>query len=79
MDLKARQALLNYAQTYQQLYQRQPSDLRLLDEEWVIVNGARMRVSELIYLTEQLQQEYYQGQNQRRNIVLRLVQWLKQR
>lgn len=78
MDLKAKQALLNYAQAYQQLYQRQPSDLRLLDEEWVVVNGARMRVSELAYITEQLQQEYYRGRDRRRSIVSRLVQWLKQ-
>lgn len=74
----AERTLLNYARVYQQLYQRQPADLRVLDDEWVSVKGARMRVSELAYLTLQLQQEYHRGRDQRRNIILRLVQWLKQ-
>ena len=38
--------MVSYIEAYQQLYKRQPSSLHALDREWVIVNGARMRVSE---------------------------------
>jgi len=67
----------HYAEAYRNLYNRLPKDLRVLDNEWVIVNGARMRVKELEYLTQQLQQEYKQGIIEKRSIVTRLVRWLK--
>lgn len=77
MELSPDKVMLNYAQAYQKLYNRMPKDLRLLDQEWVIVNGARMRVSELEYLTRQLLQEYNQTLGQKRTIISRLIQWLK--
>ncbi|MFW5748798.1 MAG: hypothetical protein ACOCYT_04210 [Chloroflexota bacterium] len=49
----------------------------MLDQDWVIVNGARMRVRELEYLTHQMQLEYRQALEQRRGVVQRLMHWLK--
>jgi hypothetical protein len=66
-----------YVEAYRKLYNRTPSDLRALDNDWVIVNGARMRLSELEYLTKQLQLEYSQITSEKKNIVNRLIGWLK--
>ena len=77
MNPSSEQVMLHYAEAYQKLYNRIPKDLRALDNDWVVVNGARMRVTELEYLTKQLQQEYRQGLAERRSIVNRLVSWLK--
>jgi hypothetical protein len=70
-------AMVHYTDAYSKLYNRLPKDLRALDHEWVIVNGARMRVSELEYLTHQLQQEYKQGLTEKRSMVHRLLGWFK--
>jgi len=80
MDAQSEKVISHYAEAYQQLYKRSPKDVRILGNGWVSVNGAKMRVSELEYLTIQLQQEYNQGRNleQRRNIVNRLLKWFKQ-
>ena len=69
--------MLDYSRAYQKLYNRNPKELRAVDNDWVVVNGARMRVSELQYLTSQLQQEYQQSLAVRRGIVKRLIGWLK--
>ncbi|PJF39768.1 MAG: hypothetical protein D6737_14155, partial [Chloroflexi bacterium] len=76
------QVIRLYSEAYQNLYKRTPRDLQALDNEWVIVNGAQMRVSELAHLTKQLQREY-QNQfapslDQRRNVVKRLLRFFKQ-
>lgn len=78
MDLSSEKALMRYSEAYQRLYNRKPKDLRTLEQGWVIVNGARMRVTELEYLTAQLQTEYRQGLEQRRSIVHRLLKFFKQ-
>ncbi|NDJ62576.1 MAG: hypothetical protein GYB67_15720 [Chloroflexi bacterium] len=78
MEISAEQAVFSYAEAYRKLYNRTPRDLRAVDNDWVIVNGARMRVTELEYLTQQLQQEYRQGIEQKRNLVTRLINWFKQ-
>lgn len=75
--LLSKTVLDHYAEAYRKLYNRSPRDLKVIDHEWVIVNGARMRVAELEYLTKQLQQEYSQGIAEKRGIVNRLVSWLK--
>lgn len=67
--------MLQYVEAYEQLYQRRPRDLRAVDEEWVIVNGARMRFTELDNLTKQLQLEYKQTMSNKRNLVGRLIKW----
>lgn len=77
MELQSEKAMMHYVAAYQKLYNRVPKDLQALDNEWVVVNGARMRVTELENLTYQLQQEYSQGQEQKRSIVMRLLQWFK--
>lgn len=77
MEINAERALMGYAEAYHQLYNRQPRDLRAVDDDWVIVNGARMRAIELEYLTRQLQQEYTQGVAQKKSMVLRLLNWFK--
>lgn len=77
MELRSEKAMNHYVDAYQKLYNRVPKDLQALDNEWVVVNGARMRVSELENLTLQLQQEYFQGLEQRRSIVNRLLKWFK--
>lgn len=75
--MNAEKVMQNYVEAYHKLYNRTPSDLRALDHEWVIVNGARMRITELEYLTKQLQQEYSQMMLNRRNLVSRLINWFK--
>lgn len=69
--------MLQYVEAYEKLYNRRPRDLRALDEDWVIVNGARMRLSELDHLTKQLQLEYKQTMSNKRNLVSRLIKWFK--
>ena len=77
MEQAAKRVIINYARAYNQLYNRMPNDLRILNADWVIVNGARMKVTELEYLTKRLQQEYVQGLEQRRSVVSRLIRWFK--
>ncbi|MBK8032584.1 MAG: hypothetical protein IPK17_24510 [Chloroflexi bacterium] len=55
-----------------------PKDLRALDSNWVIVNGARIQVNELEHLTKRLQHEYDQANIQKKNMVSRLINWFKQ-
>lgn len=76
MSKGAEWVMRNYVEAYEQLYQRRPRDLRALDQEWVIVNGARMRLDELEYITRQLQQEYQQTRS-KRSVVERLIRWFK--
>lgn len=77
MELTAEQAMTHYSQAYQKLYKRLPADIRTLDHEWVVVNGARMRATELQFLTEQLCREYDQNLSQKKNVVKRLLAWFK--
>ncbi|HEX2906515.1 MAG TPA: hypothetical protein VHO69_06615 [Phototrophicaceae bacterium] len=77
-ESNSEKALVRYSEAYQLLYNRKPKDLRPLENGWVVVNGARMRVTELEYLTTQLQHEYRQGLDQRRTVVQRLLKWFKQ-
>jgi hypothetical protein len=78
VNMNPEQAMSHYAEAYNRLYKRAPKDLRAIENGWVIVNGARMRVSELEHLTRQLQSEYERAMAQRKNIVNRLLGWFKQ-
>lgn len=69
--------MANYTRAYQKLYKRTPKDLRVLDENWVIVNGARMRIMELEQLTYQLQREYDEAMGHQRRIVSKLIKWFR--
>ncbi len=80
MDTYSQKVMTHYAQAYQLLYKRSPKELRILENGWVHVNGAKMRVTELEFLTQQLQKEYH-GQVSvvdRRSIVKRLLTWFTQ-
>ncbi|MEL6528151.1 MAG: hypothetical protein AAFQ07_20810 [Chloroflexota bacterium] len=70
-------AMHRYAEAYEKLYNRRPRDLRAVDDNWVIVNGARMPVTELELLTHQLQIEHKQTTDNKRNLVSRLIKWFK--
>lgn len=80
MEAASEQRVLShYTEAYQKLYNRRPRELRPLENGWVLVNGARMRLTELEYLTIQLQREYNQENvEQRRSVVNRLLKWFKQ-
>lgn len=73
MQITVEQALQGYAAVYHKLYQRVPRDLHALNAEWVVVNGARMHVNDLISLTTQLYAEYTRGQEKKKSLVGRLV------
>jgi hypothetical protein len=77
MNLTTETIVAHYTEAYQRLYKREPRDLRMIDSDWVIVNGARMSAKQLEYLTEQLRIEYDQGLSERKNVVQRLVKWFK--
>lgn len=76
MDFGSYQIITQYAEAFEKLYHRQPRELRLVGEGWVLVNGARMRVADLEFLTAQLQREYQHSQKNRRSIVSRLIAWM---
>ncbi|MBK8026354.1 MAG: hypothetical protein IPK19_34435 [Chloroflexi bacterium] len=79
MQITVEQALQGYAAVYHKLYQRVPRELRVVNSEWVIVNGARMHVSDLLRLTTQLYAEYKASQERKKTIVGRLIGFLKNR
>lgn len=66
-----------YKLAYERLYNRTPQYLYVLDDNWVIVNGARMRTTELEYVTRRLDEEYHETMRKRQSIVQRLIGWLK--
>lgn len=79
MDMHSENILTHYTQAYQLLYKRSPKDVRMLGNGWVSVNGAKMRLTELEFLTHQLQLEYNQLViAEKRGIVKRLLNWFKQ-
>ncbi|MBL8133899.1 MAG: hypothetical protein JNL42_18705 [Anaerolineae bacterium] len=79
MQITVEQALQGYAAVYHKLYQRVPRDLRVINSEWVIVNGARMHVNDLLRLTTQLYSEYKTSQERKKTLVGRLIGFLKNR
>lgn len=68
--------MVSYVDAYEKLYKRSPSGLRALDENWVIVNGARMQITELENLTRQLMLEYRQLE-QKKSVLNRLIKWFR--
>ncbi|MCS6835049.1 MAG: hypothetical protein NZ750_03410 [Anaerolineae bacterium] len=73
MAQEAEQMMQRYVEIYRKLHNRIPQDVRALDAEWVVVNGARMRLSELEFVITQLQKEHQQMTSQKRGIVSRLI------
>ena len=78
MESSIATVMKRYRQVYLKLYQREPRELRDLGTGWVLVNGARMQVSELVRLTDQMQNEYRQAVTHKRNVVMRLLTWLRE-
>lgn len=58
MQITSEQAIRFYADAYQKLYKRMPKELRALDANRVIVNGACINAAELQILAQQLEQEH---------------------
>lgn len=73
--MRVEKAMARYLDVYLSLYQRTPRELRDLGNEWVLVNGARMRVEELENLADELNREYQQILANKRNIVKKLLNW----
>jgi len=77
-QMNAEKVMILYADAYKKLYKRMPKDLRALDNNWVVVNGARIQVGELEHLTARLMHEYNQSVAQKKNMMSRLINWFKQ-
>ncbi len=75
--MRPEKVIARYIEAYQQLYKRSPRELQIIDNDWIIVNGARLRIIELEHLTKQLEQEYSQVLADKRGLVMRLVKWFK--
>jgi uncharacterized protein YoxC len=69
--------VLKYNQLYQKLYKREPRGLRIINNEFVIVNETKIRVSDLEQLNIRLEEEYTAQQKQKRNNIQRLIGWLR--
>lgn len=67
-----------YLDLYRKVYNREPKDLRVLDNNFVVVNHVQLRLTDLETLCEQLEEEYRSLKRQKRNTITRLMQWLRQ-
>jgi hypothetical protein len=72
--MRAEKIITEYSTAYNSLYKRSPSQVEDLGNEWVLVNGARMSLTQLEQLTQQLNQEIKALQD-KKNIVKRLMRW----
>lgn len=77
MGVSAEQVIGQYKKAYQRLYNRTPQYLYILDEDWVVVNGARMRATELQFVVDRLNEEYLYEQKKKQSVVHRLISWLR--
>lgn len=68
-------AMVNYTQVYQALYRRAPRELRDLGSGWILVNGAKMTLSEFERLTHQMQAELQQEQSRKKGLVGKLLKF----
>jgi hypothetical protein len=64
-----------YQKVYLSLYRRSPTELLDLGEDWILVNGARMKTGELHQLTNQLKKELDKTRAAKRSVVRRLLKW----
>ena len=74
----ADEVVVQYARAYERIHLRRPDDLRVIDHDWVILNGVRMSAAELQYLTDELRSEHDQSMAERRRTANRLVAFLSQ-
>jgi hypothetical protein len=73
--MEVQQAMSDYLEVYFALYQRHPREVRDLGNNWVLVNGAHMRVTELQMLTLHLKRELASSRAAKRSVVQRLLKW----
>lgn len=77
MPSEIEQVVEKYSDLYQKLYKREPSGLRILSADFILVNNMQIRLSDLKLLIYQLEEEYRAQQSKRRSTVLRLIGWLR--
>ena len=78
METSAELALARYTEIYEKLYAHAPKDVRILSGDWLIVNGAQLRASELAQMTAVLELEHSLTQERKRSLATRLTGWLRQ-
>jgi hypothetical protein len=78
METSAEIALARYTAVYEKVYAHAPKDVRILSGDWLIVNGAQLRASELSQMTELLELEHQLAQGRKRNLATRLTGWMRQ-
>ena len=78
METSAELALARYTEVYEKVYAHAPKDVRILSGDWLIVNGAQLRASELAQMTDLLESEYTLSRARKRSLAVRLTSWMKQ-
>ncbi|MFN8378549.1 MAG: hypothetical protein U0452_07745 [Anaerolineae bacterium] len=76
METSAEIALTRYTEVYEKVYAHAPKEVRILSGDWLIVNGAQMRASELAQMTDLMELEHTLSQGRKRNLANRLTSWL---
>lgn len=76
-ETSTQQILFGYMQAYKKLYNRYPRTIETIKGDWVVIGGAQMHVREVEQLTTRLLEEYRQANEQKRNVVERLIRWFK--
>lgn len=78
MQISTETAIMRFTDAYTKLFKRNPQDLYALDNNWIVVNGARFQVIELEFLSAHMELQYKLVQEQKRGLIHRLIRWLKQ-
>lgn len=78
MQVNTETAIMRFTDAYTKLFKRNPQDLYALDNNWIVVNGARFQVVELEFLSAHMELQYKLVQEQKRGLIHRLIRWLKQ-
>ena len=78
MPISAETAIMRFTDAYTKLFKRTPQDLYALDNNSIVVNGARFQVIELEFLSAHMELQYKLVQEQKRGLIHRLIRWLKQ-
>jgi hypothetical protein len=77
METNAERALSQYTAIYERLFAEPPANVCILSGDWLLVDGAQLRASEVVHMSEQLERDYILAQARRRGIALRVMSWLR--
>ena len=77
MYMTAEQTLMCYTDAFYRVHRYVPDDIFAVDENWVFLNGVKIPVSEVAWLTNCLEQEYA-IQQMKRGVVVRLIEYFEQ-